>query len=443
MLRRVSAVKKRSLGLIDAFAIGVNAIVGSGVFSAPTKMHREMGAFSPLAYILCAIVLTPVALCFAELAASNDATGGPYLYATKAFGRKVGFVVGWSAWLNAFISWAANTRLFIALIGVQDPVLAHLLCVGAILVLGGINYVGIRPGASVIQAVVFGKVTAILCFIGFAIAATHPGSLGGALPNGVAGVGSGVYLALFPFQGFEVVPVPAGETKNPQRNMPLATIASLLFAAALYVTVQTLLELSYPKLGTTKSPTPLVDAADYISPTAGLIVFIGSIVSIGGFTAGSALGAPRYASAIGTENQISGALARVHARFGTPSVAIVVTTLLAAVLTIPFEYDQLVGFSNITVVVQYALSCAAVPVLRKQREKALAEAGADPKEKPKGFRVPFGPVLPVLGGVGSIAMLYGSDWTEVLWCVGGMILGALVANARFLYRKLAPSPAPG
>lgn len=431
-----ATARKRSLGLIDAFAIGVNAIVGSGVFSAPTKMHREMGGLSPLAYVLCAVVLTPVALCFAELAASNDATGGPYLYATKAFGRKVGFIVGWSAWLNAFISWAANTTLFVELVGIQSPVIAHLVCIGAILALGAINYVGVRPGATVIQAVVFGKVTAILCFIGFAIAAAHPGRLGGPLPHGIAGIGSGVYLALFPFQGFEVVPVPAGEMKNPERNMPLATIASLLFAAALYVTVQGLLELSYPKLGTTKSQTPLVDAADFISPTAGLIVFIGSIVSIGGFTAGSALGAPRYANAIGAQDQISGHLAKVHPRFQTPSVAIVVTTLLAAALTIPFNYEKLVGFSNITVVIQYALSCAAVPVLRSQRAKR-----GEPQ--PKGFRVPLGPVLPVLGAVGSVAMLYGSDWTEVAWCAAGLALGALVANARWALRKLAPRQAPG
>lgn len=439
-----TAPRKRSLGLIDAFAIGVNAIVGSGVFSAPTKMHREMGGASPLAYILCAVLLMPVALCFAELAASNDSSGGPYVYATKAFGRKVGFIVGWSAWLNAFISWAANTTLFVELVGIQNPVVAHLVCIGAILALGAINYVGVRPGATVIQAVVFGKVTAILCFIGFAIAAAHPGTLGGPLPHGIAGVGSGVYLALFPFQGFEVVPVPAGETKNPQRNMPLATIASLLFAALLYVTVQALLELTYPALGTTKSQTPLVDAARYISPAAGVIVFVGSIVSIGGFTAGSALGAPRYAAAIGGQDQISGHLAKVHARWQTPHVAILVTTALAAVLTIPFNYETLVGFSNITVVIQYALSCAAVPILRRKRAKAESTPDHVPAAEParRGFRVPFGPVLPVVGALGSIGLLYGSDWTEVAWCVGGMALGVLVANARIVVRKLAPARPP-
>ncbi len=84
----------RRLGLFDVLAIGVNAIVGSGVFSMPDDMHREMGGWSPLAFLFCAILLMPVALSFAELAGQSDETGGPYLYARNAFGPLVGFVVG-------------------------------------------------------------------------------------------------------------------------------------------------------------------------------------------------------------------------------------------------------------------------------------------------------------------------------------------------------------
>ena len=91
----------RRLGLNDVLAIGVNAIVGSGVFSLPDDMQREMGGFSPLAFLLCALVLIPVALCFGELASRTDRTGGPYVYATEAFGPQVGYVVGWSCYLNA------------------------------------------------------------------------------------------------------------------------------------------------------------------------------------------------------------------------------------------------------------------------------------------------------------------------------------------------------
>jgi amino acid transporter len=413
--------------LLDVLAIGVNAIVGSGVFSMPDDMHRAMGGFSPLAYVLCAVLLMPVALCFAELAAHNDATGGPYLYATKAFGPAIGFVVGWSAWLNSFISWAANTTLFVQLVGVTSPVVAKLVVVGTIAILGLVNYVGVRPGALVIQAVVAGKLLAIGCFLAVAaLFAAHPGHVGGALPHGLAGVGNGVYLALFPFQGFEVVPVPAGETKNPERNMPIGTIGSLLFAAVLYVGVQSAIELAYPHLDR-EGITPLVDAAKYIGPRIGLVVLIGSIVSIGGFTAGSALGSPRYAEAIAAEGQLPRHLAATHARFRTPYVAIAVTTIAAAALGAASDYRQLVNFSNVTIVFQYALSCVAVLVLRRAARRAGEPDG-------RGFRVPGGPILPIVGAIGSIALLRGSDLNEFVYAAIGIALGvpvAIVSNRLF------------
>ena len=397
--------KLRRLGLLDVFAIGLNAIVGSGVFAMGDKMHRAMGGFSPFAYALCALLLMPVALCFAELAAHNDATGGPYLYATKAFGSWVGFVVGWSAWLNSFISWAAVTTLLVELVGVTaTPLASKAAVVATICTLGVVNYLGVRPGATVIQAVVVGKVLAIGCFIAVALVSPHTGHIGGDLPQGLKGVGSGVYLALFPFQGFEVVPVPAGETKNPERNMPIGTLGSLAFAAVLYVTVQTLLELTYPLLSN-ETYTPLVDAARFLGPRIGVVVLVGSLVSMGGFTAGSALGSPRYAQAIASRGQLPAALARMHSRFQTPHIAIIVTTIAAAVLGSISNYRELVGFSNVTIVFQYALSCIAVIVLRA-RER---ETGAPPK---KGFRVPFGPVLPIVGALGSVALLKGSEPSE-------------------------------
>ena len=427
---RSMATPIRRLGLLDVLAIGVNAIVGSGVFSMPDDMHRAMGGWSPLAFLFCALLLMPVALSFAELAGTSDETGGPYLYARKAFGPMVGFIVGWSSWLNAFISWAANTTLFVALCGVDSPLLQKALVLVTIVALGVINYVGVRPGALVIHVMVFGKVTAIVCFVAVALLAAHPGHLAGALPHAFAGVGNGVYLALFPLQGFEVVPVPAGEAKNPERNVPLGTMGSLLFAAVLFVVVQAVMERSYPDIGI-ESLTPLVDAARHLGPKIGTIVFIGSIVSIGGFTAGSALGAPRYAQAISEHGQLPSALSRIHTRFQTPHVAIVTTTLLTAVLGVFFDYRSLVGFSNVTVVFQYALTCIAVPVLRR-KAKATAPPLAD-EPAVRRFKIPGGPILPIAGAVGSVALLYGSSFVELLIAAGAIGIGyPLALGARRL-----------
>jgi amino acid transporter len=391
---------KRRLTLFDTVCIGVNAIVGSGVFSLPDDMQRQMGGWSPLAFGLCALLLFPVALCFAELSSNTDETGGAYVYARQAFGRNVGFVVGWFCWLSTFVSWAANTTLLVELCGVTTYPLNKVVVVGIICSLGAVNYFGVKPGAWLVNAMVIGKLGAIFCFIAVAVMAFDPEPLGGALPRGVAGVGQGIYLALFPLQGFEVAPIAAGETTNARRNVPLATVGSLLFSAVLFVVVQSLLVGTYPRLGEV-SWVPLLDASRYLGPTLGVIVLVGSLVSMGGFTAGSALGSPRYAHAIAAHGLLPSPVARVHPRWHTPHVAILATTSISAVLAALYDYRSLVGMTNVTVVLQYFFTCVAVPVLRR-KASAAGQARA-------GFVIPGGALIPVLGAGGSLVLLYGAD----------------------------------
>ena len=412
----VTTVLRRKLGLFDVTCIGVNAIVGSGVFALPDDMQREMGGWSPLAFALCALLLLPVALCFAELSGKHDETGGSYIYARNAFGRNVGFVVGWFCWLSTFVSWAANTTLLVELIGVKAWPLNKVVVVLIISALGAVNYFGVKPGAWLVNAMVIGKLTAIFCFLAVAIMSFDPTPLGGTLPRGMAGVGQGIYLALFPLQGFEVTPITAGETDNPKRNMPLATMGALLFSAVLFIAVQTTLVGTYPKLSET-SWVPLLDAARYLGPTLGVVVLVGSLVSMGGFTAGSALGAPRYAHAIAENGLLPKPVAAVHPHYHTPHIAIAVTTILTAVLGALFDYRRLVGMSNITVVLQYLFTCLAVPVLRRKM----------PTPKGERFVIPGGPVIPLLGAAGSLFLLYGADWKEAAFGAAALLIGILVA----------------
>ena len=184
-----------------------------------------------------------------------------------------------------------------------------IIAVLVILGLGAINYFGVKPGAWVVNLAVFGKIGAILCFLGAAAFAIDPSRLGGSLPLGAAGVRQGVFLALFPLQGFEVTPVAAGETANPKRNVPLGTMGALLFSTLLFVVVQAALCGSYPRLAE-PSEQPLVDGrAAPRGRASASSCSSGSFVSIGGFTAGSALGSPRYAEAIASHGCCPGARA--------------------------------------------------------------------------------------------------------------------------------------
>jgi amino acid transporter len=412
--------------LFDVLCIGVNATVGSGVFALPDDMHRVMGGYSPFAFLLCALMLMPVALCFAELSGRHVDTGGTYLYARNAFGDRIGFVVGWFCWANTFVSWAANATLFLALAGVQSPTLASSLSAALVISLGLINYFGVKLGARLVNLMVIGKVGAILCFLVVAFAVFDPSKLGGTLPHGALGVGQGIYLALFPLQGFEVAPVAAGETQNPIRNVPLGTMGALLLSALLFVVVQAVLVGVYPNIGA-DSGQPLVDAARYLGPTIGMIVAVGSLVSVGGFTAGSALGSPRYAQAIAAHGLMPRSLARINTRWGTPHVAIAWTTAITAILAYFFDYRRLVGMSNITVVIQYFFTCIAVPVLRRKD-------GDSP-----GFRVPGGMIIPVVGALGSVALVAGADKPEYIFAAATLVIGIFVAGGTKWLDKSDPT----
>lgn len=406
---------RRRLSLFDVVCIGVNATVGSGVFALPDDVYREMRGWSPLAFAVCAVLLLPVSLCMAELGARTDETGGPYLYARRAFGREIGFFVGWFCWVATIVSWAAVTMLFVEIAGKGIGLTgapARIVGAAMILVLGAINYVGVKPGAALVNAVTVGKLLAIGAFVVVGLLHLRPGQLGGALPT-ASQVGMGVYITLFPLQGFEVAPVTAGETKNPRRNVPLGTMGSLVFSALLYVIVQAVLVAAYPGLGT-KSDTPFQEAAAFLGPSIALVVLIGSMVSTAGFTAGSALGSPRYAEAMGKEGVLPSWMAKIHPRFQTPHVAIAVTAVIAAGLALPFDYRTLVGVANVTVVIQYVFSCLAVPVLRRKEEADATR-----------WRVPGGLALPIVGALGSAALLLFVKRDE--WIFSGIALGIGIA----------------
>jgi amino acid transporter len=420
-----TAPSRRRLGLFDVLCIGVNATVGSGVFALPGAMLLAMGGFSPLAYVLCAALLLPVALSFAELSGRFDESGGAYVYARHAFGDRAGFVIGWYCWANTFVSWAANASFFVDILGERIHgeggfPQARYVAVAIILALGAVNYFGVKPGAWLVNAAVIGKLGAIFCFLAASVFALDPSRLGGPLPHGMAGVQRGVFLALFPLQGFEVTPVAAGETANPRRNVPLGTMGALVFSALLFVVVQAALVACYPGLGA-RSRQPFVDAAYHLGPRVGLIVLVGSFVSIGGFTAGSALGSPRYAEAIASHGLLPRRLADVHPRWSTPHVAVAVTTLLTAVLAFFFDYRRLVGMSNVTVVIQYLAACLAVPVIR-----FMARIDGAPSSR-RAWRMPGGDVIPLLGAAGSIALFWTAERAEWIFAAATLAVGALVA----------------
>ncbi len=403
---------KRSLGRLDITCLGLNAIVGSGIFALPDDLYREIGVYSPLAFLLCALGLLPVALCYAEAARACDKTGGPYVYATRAFGPKAGFAVGWMCFANSVFSYAAvaaaaaayTARLAPAL---GAPLVQKLVAVGVIALFAALNYRGAKPGAIAVDGFTAGKFLVLLVLVSALVPRVDSAHFASSTGLGLSHLGQATFIALFAAQGFEVVPVPAGESRAPMRDVPFAVLSSLLVASLLYVLVQTVL-VGSGSLSAITGDAPLADAAVRIAPSLGVVVAVGGLISTLGFVSGSALGTPRYLFAVALEGQLPKKLSVLHARYQSPHVAIVATAVLAVACVLPFDYRALIGMSNVAVAVQYMATCLAV--WKFQRGTPFSARR----------------LVPWIGVAVSAWIFREASGTELVWAIASLAVGCVL-----------------
>jgi APA family basic amino acid/polyamine antiporter len=419
-------VMRRSLTRFDITCLGLNAIVGSGIFALPDDLYRELGWLSPLAFVCCLVGLLPIAWCYAAAAGECDRTGGPYIYASEAFGPRIGFGVGWMCFVNSVFSFAAVACAAAAYAGnlvpaLDPPAVQKAVAVAIVALFAALNYRGARPGALAVDVFTAGKFLVLLLLVSVLVPRVSPGHFSGSVPPGLGHLGRATFIALFAAQGFEVVPVPAGESRMPQRDVPFAVLSSLAGASLLYILVQTVLVGSGAALS---APTnaPLADAARGVAPALGIVIAVGGIISTLGFVSGSALGTPRYLYAAAVGGQLPRRLAETHPRFESPHFAVLTTAALAIACLLPFDYRSLIGMSNVAVAVQYLVTCLAVYKFRRG--------------KAQGMRA----LLPWIGAAVSLSVFFGAEWVELTWAAASLAVGAvLVALTGYVSRSTSPS----
>lgn len=401
---------------MDLVCLGVNAVVGSSVFLFPGKLAGLLGAASPAAFVFTALLLTPVALCFAEAASAHDRPGGPSLYAQSEFGPRWGFAVGWLCWITMIVSWAAVANGVASYLPLASsrPGAVKASAVGAIAFFGLLNARGVRLGAWVTNAFTLAKLLPLILIAAAGLVALPswrpvPG------PQGWAPLGPACFLAYFAFQGFETVPVPAGEAKDPVRDAPFAVLAALGVSTVLYLLVQVAAVSAAPDLAA--SSRPLADAAAALyGPWAVQLIAAGATVSMLGYTAGSALGGPRYLAALAEEGHLPARLAAPHPRWGTPAESIAWSTAIACAAALTLDFERLVDFSNVVIGGQFLATAAAV-VARRRR-------GA-----PARFRAPGGLLTPLAAAAATVWLGAQGGWGQVAAAAGALALGLLLRTA--------------
>jgi len=406
----------RVVGLPGLTAIAVNGVIGSGIFVLPATVAALLGPASPVAYLLAALVAALVVACFAEAGSLFDRTGGPYLYAREAFGPFAAFQVGWAFFLSRLAAGAAIANAFAAYLGYLWPAAAagagRVLAVTALLAaLAAVNVVGVRYAGWTVNALTVAKLAPLLLFIGVGLFYADPSRYALlALPDSTR-LRQASLLLIFAFGGFENASVPGDESKDPKRHLPVALLAAVGLTAVLYVLVQIVALGTLP--GLASDPTPLASAArSFLGPAGALAVAVGAVVSTTGSSSALALVGPRILYALAEGGQLPPALARVHPRYRTPHVSVVVFALLVWASALLGDFARLAAVSAVARLVFSAVTCLAVPVLRRKMPEAE-----------RRFRVPGGAIVPVTAAALSLWLLSGMDAAQAAGGAAALMAG--------------------
>ena len=349
---------RRDVGIWGAAFLALNGMIGAAIFGLPGALDAAVGSFAPLLLLIAGLGVMLIALCYADLASRFDASGGPQLYGSAAFGRFIGFQAGWMLYAARAAALAANANVLVAYATVLWPALngpaTIVVTVGAITL---INIVGIRRAVDTLGGMTLLKVTPLLLIgaLGLVLApVTTP-----TLPefSAIEGV---ALAALYAFVGFEAATIPAGETRDPRRTIPRALLLTVAGVTLLYVLVQ----LAYSASGIGQSDAPLADlAAQSLGPIGALLLGLTAIVSVLANQLSAVTSISRITSSLADQHLLPRWFGKISPRFATPANSIAAVGAIGLALALTGTFVTLAVISTLSRLFTYIVCIAAVPKL--------------------------------------------------------------------------------
>ena len=416
----------RAVGVIALAAGIVNVTIGGGIFRLPAGAAGALGTAAPFAYLACAVVMALVVLCFAEAGSRVSLTGGLYAYVEVAFGPFVGFLTGVMLYGGITAAFSAVSSFFADSLVTLIPAFGGSLARGVMLTLvlgavAGLNILGVRGAARFNTAMTLAKLLPLLLLVVAGFAASRAENLAITTPEPSSLARASAFL-IFAFLGVESALVPSGEVNDPARTVPRAVFLALGVVVAVYLAVHLAAQGTLgPSLPGSK--TPLADAAGVAMGDVGRqVILVGSTLSMFAYASGMALAVPRMLFAFGRDGFLPPVLARVHPRYHTPAVAIVVQTAVTLLLALSGGFERLALIANGATLLAYAACAAAAWELRR---RDVRQGGAP------GFRNPLGAAAPLLTLVAIAWLLTGLTLQE--WIAVAIV--AVIAMAMYFVRR--------
>jgi APA family basic amino acid/polyamine antiporter len=451
---------KRALNAFDLTALGIGAIVGAGIFaligtaSAGGAHHLGAGPAIVVSFIITGLACGFAALCYAELASMLPISGSAYTYSYAAFGEFIAWIIGWDLILEyavgniaVAISWSAyfvellkgfgitipawlatdyvralNTpeilnsapQITLPFVG-KIPVFFNLPAFGIVAIITIILVIGIRESSTFNAIMVAIKLSILLFFILVGAFYVRPENWQPFAPNGWRGIMTGAALVFFAYIGFDAISTAAEETKNPQRDLPLGIIGSLVIVTILYIAVALVLTgmIPFTELNVAE---PLAKAFSSIGLNwaAGIVAF-GAVIATTAVLLVFQLGQPRIFFAMARDGLLPKWFAKIHPKFKTPHITTILTGIFVAIPAAFVDIGEAAELTNIGTLFAFVLVCTGVLILRYTNPSA-----------PRGFRTPLVPLVPLLGVATCIYLMVSLPFITWIRFFVWLLIGFLI-----------------
>lgn len=404
---------KRALGSFDLVLLGIGAIIGTGIFvltGVGAALHA--GPAVTLSFGVSAVACVFAALCYAEFASIIPVSGSAYTYAYATIGELLAWIIGWDLILEyavcsitVAIGWSGYLVNLLAGLGVIIPAWMcappfNLPALVIVAIITALLVIGIKESARFNNVIVIVKLTVIVFFIILGLFFIRPENWSPFMPFGWSGVMTGAAIVFFAYIGFDAVSTTAEETKNPQRNLPIGIIVSLLVCSSLYIIVALVLTGIIPVMDYADNHSflsaPIAFALNVIGQDwASGIISVGAVMGITSVLLVMMMGQPRIFFSMSRDRLFPESISKVHPRFRTPYRTTIITGVAVGLVALLIPIGTAAELANIGTLFAFAIVSASVLVLRKTNPDIR-----------RSFRVPFVFIVSPLGVIFSLYLMY-------------------------------------
>lgn len=419
--------KKDKFGLWSIVLLGINSIIGTGIFLLPNRAYALMGPSSLLILLFDAFLAGCLALCFAEVAGFFSRNGGPYLYAKAAFGDFVGYEVGVLKLVVTIIAWAAMAVGFAMALGAAFPFFAGdtMKNLIAAVLIGGLtimNIAGVKISKILNNLMTISKLVPLCVFIAVGLFFVNGSNFTPFVPTHMAdgAFANAAITMFFAYTGFEAIAVAAEDFKDPKKDLPRGIILTMIIVTIIYMLVVGIsIGILGPDLAVDKAPIQTAFGRA-VGPVGAYFILLGTLFSMGGINLAESFIAPRACTSLAEDGMLPAFLNR-RTSWGTPWASSVVVAILSILLAWSGSFTTLAAISAVSRFTQYLPTVLSVIVFRRKW-----------KDRERTYKIPGGIFVPVVAFLTSLWMLSNAKPMQLVWGLGGILV---IAPYYLVYKK--------